>query len=770
MSLASLVHRVVSRRLLLASTLIAAVLEAIPGMPSVLVVLAGLWLLFGAPAMVWYPVASRAVSTRDGRVLVAIGLAVLTGIVMALAVNTVLPIVGAAHPLTRLPLAIGSTLAVLVIVAASPLANPVIAASTEGRALPGLGTVLVAGTVAVTMSVAGPIRLNNGFGGTAAVLALIAIAGLLALLFFRRRRYPPAVLEIGLFFAAAGLLLLTSLRGWYITGHDIQREYEVFVLTADAGRWNAAAFRDAYNACLSITVLPTSVSRLTGIPGTYVFKAVFPLLFALTPALVYRSVRNAAPQSIALLSAVYFMLFPTFFTDMTFMARQEIAFLLLGCGMVVLTDAARPIRNRRIMVTALLVGVALSHYSTMYVVLAILVLALGVDLGWRLWSRRRRGAHAPVMSPGFATWWMVLAAGVAAVAWAGPITHTDDQLRSTIAKTASGLLVGPPASGSSDTGYSLLGGARVSPGQRLDEYRADTLRQSRTGDSAQTYLPMAEVDKYPVPAVDEPTVTPFTTLGAVLHNAGLNVTAAYGFVRQAAAQVLQLLLLLGLVTALHVRSTRFRPRRDQVTLTVGAICVIGGFTVLPQLSVDYGVLRAFQQGLFFFAPFIAAGSVWAFRWAGRKTAMLAGGLALLLFLDLTGVVPELLGGSPPQLHLSNAGRYYDVYYVHPEERAAIAWIQRVLPDSRRETVQSEILTDRYTFSRIQTLVRGRGLNDIYPTLVGTRTYVFLGSDTVRKDEATIFYRGDLITYRYPIGLLDATKNKVYCSDGAEIYR
>ena len=45
-------------------------------------------------------------------------------------------------------------------------------------------------------------------------------------------------------------------------------------------------------------------------------------------------------------------------------------------------------------------------------------------------------------------------------------------------------------------------------------------------------------------------------------------------------------------------------------------------------------------------------------------------------------------------------------------------------------------------------------------MVGANTYVFLGFTTVRKDEATMFYRGDLVTYHYPTGLMDATKNKI----------
>lgn len=773
-AVALLTGRARGRRAVLGSVALAAVVELLPGVPAALLTLAGLWLLVGAPTVSWNGVTSRVVSTRDGSVLLAVGLSIVGDIVVALVVNTALPFLGVAHPLTRAPLTLASALAVLVVAVACPSSecgdNSTWWRVARTRAVPpGLVTVLVFGAVTLALSVAGPTRLNNELGSSVSVMALLTVAALLAFLVWRRRRYPAVVLQLGLFFAAAGLLLLTSLRGWYITGHDIQREFEVFQLTAEAGRWNIAAFRDPYNACLSITLLPTSLTRLTEISGTYVFKILMPLFFALTPVLVYRSVRNVAPQIVALLSAVYLMAFPTFFTDMTFMARQEIAFVLLGCAMVVITDSGRPLRNRRIMFTVLMAGIVLSHYSTTYVVVAVLGLALGTDLGWRLLSRLRRTGPGTA-TRGFVTWWVIVATAAAAFVWTGPVTHTTGQLHSTLAKTVQDLVSGGQTqSGSSDTSYSLLGGTLATPAQRLNAYRADTMRLTATARTAGDYLPMSVVNAYAVPVVEKQ-VLPLTPVGRALQRHGIDVTAANNFVRLSVARLLQLLLLIGVATTVVGRRKAFRPTRDQVTLTVGVLVVIGLLTVLPQLSVDYGVLRAFQQGLFFFAPFIAAGSLWLCRWAGRKAAPIACALALLLFLDLTGAVPKLLGGSPPQLHLDNAGQYYDIYYVHPEERTAIAWLEDRASADERANVQSEVQTDRYTFSRLQTLIRGRALDDIYPTLVGTRSYVFLGSTTVRKGEATVFYRGDLVTYRYPVGLLDETKDKVYSSDGAEIYR
>jgi hypothetical protein len=145
-------------------------------------------------------------------------------------------------------------------------------------------------------------------------------------------------------------------------------------------------------------------------------------------------------------------------------------------------------------------------------------------------------------------------------------------------------------------------------------------------------------------------------------------------------------------------------------------------------------------------------------------------MAMFFFLDLTGGLPRLVGGYPAQLHLDNAGQYYDIYFVHPQERAGITWLEQHATDTTLGAVQSEVQTDRYTFSRSQTLLKGRTGDDIFPTLIRPDSFVFLGYTTVRQDEATVFYQGDLLTYTYPLEFLDNTKNKVYSSNGSSVYR
>ncbi|MEW2400071.1 DUF2206 domain-containing protein [Streptomyces sp. NPDC046862] len=763
---------------------VACVVEMLPGVPGALLTVAGLWLLFGAPVALWRGVASRVVSTRDGSLLLAVGMAVITDIVVALAVNTVLPLFGVDRPLTQVSLAGATALTLIVIGAFAPeeeraerepraFWRRVLLMDLRGGLPPGAVPVAGLAAVALLLSVAGPIRLNNGLGGSVSMAALIAVAALLVLLMIRRWRYPVAVLETGLFLAATALLLLNSLRGWSITGHDVQREYEYFRLTLGGSLWDISTYPDAYNACLSITLLPVSVFRLTAIPDIYIFKIVLPVLFALTPVLIHRSVRNVAPHLVSLLSAVLFMVFPTFLSDMTFLGRQEVAFVLLGCAMVVLTDSGRPLRIRRIAFVGLLAGITLSHYSTIYVIVAILGVALVTDLVWRLAERFRaarghEGKHRPVKAGSFVTWWIVAGAAAMALVWAGPVTHTSGQLRTTLSDVVQTALHPGKKSegGSSDISYSLFGGTTMTPQQRLDAYRTENLKQTAKGRAEGRYLPLKTVDAYRTPVVKQENM-PLTAAGKALDGVGVDVGTVNSLLRKAAAALLQLLLGVGLLVVVLGRRGAFRPVRDQTTLTVGAVALLGLLTVIPSLSADYGVLRAFQQGLFFFAPFIAAGLLAVLRWAGRRRMAMVYALVTALFLDLTGVVPKVLGGYPAQLQLSNSGQYYDIYYPTAEERSAAYWLVRGFD---AEGKQSLVQTDRFTFNRQQTTITGPAVGDLFPTALRTDAYVLVGSTTVRTDRVTFSYEGDLVTYRYPLGLLDATKNVIYSSEGARIYR
>jgi uncharacterized membrane protein len=209
-------------------------------------------------------------------------------------------------------------------------------------------------------------------------------------------------------------------------------------------------------------------------------------------------------------------------------------------------------------------------------------------------------------------------------------------------------------------------------------------------------------------------------------------------------------------------------QREYMCLAAASFVGLVAVVLLPDLSVEYGLLRAFQQALIFLAPLVAETTL-ALVWlvAGRRAGVAAVGIGLVALASLSGVIPQATGGYPPQLNLNNAGTYYNDYYLHPQELDAISWLDGQVRS--RATVQAEIETDRYT-SYLVGDAKARTTADVFPTLIEKHAYVFLGYATVTLDRASVSIDGNTVTYRYPIGLLNSTKDLVFSSNGARIYR
>ena len=300
--------------------------------------------LLGLPTLVLVRRAGIATDSMVARVLYAFGISLLGLLLVALALNTVLPVIGIDHPLDPAVLAITwlvLDVGLLAWRADIPLVPAFSISDTWRRALVArFETVQTLAVGALLLAVVGAIRLNNGESGLIAFLAQALAAAALVVLMLR-----PEV-SLGrdartLAMVAGSLLLATSIRGWAITGHDIQAEFLSFQLTNDNQRWQMSALENAYNACLSVNILPTVLAQTTGLSGPVVFKVLLQLVFALVPVLTYLMSRRFLSRRLALAAATFTMAFPTFFTDMPYLVRQEMAFFFLALLLLAATEPVR---------------------------------------------------------------------------------------------------------------------------------------------------------------------------------------------------------------------------------------------------------------------------------------------------------------------------------------------------------------------------------------------------------------------------------------------
>jgi hypothetical protein len=358
-----------------------------------------------------------------------------------------------------------------------------------------------------------------------------------------------------------------------------------------------------------------------------------------------------------------------------------------------------------------------------------------------------------------------------AIAWGGLATKTAGNALSDAESSISGFILGnPPGARSSDVSYSIFGGKAQSPQTLLNEYRNETMKERASFPSI--YLPTSDVARYPTPAINQPSL-PLTGIGRLLAEANIPVAGLNGALREAAAGGEQLFLGIGLIALVLVQRYRRRMSREVFYLCVGSIFMLALITVLPNLSVDYGVLRAFQEALILIAPLFVIGSVTAFqplgeRWASRIATV----ICVVIFISTIGLLPQITGGYPAQLNLNNSGLYYDLYYVHPQEVTAVNWLahQPDVSSVLANGVQAENITYKYAFASPSDVTGSEIIADYYPTLVTRSSWVILGYTTIHTGQATADYNSDLLTYVYPTELLRRTKNLVYSNGGAQIYK
>jgi uncharacterized membrane protein len=713
----------------------------------------------------------------------SVAAAVLGLMVVGLLINTGLPHLGISRPLDRGPVLITVDVWCGLLASWRPERFMPSVPRPQIDKLRGVDwTVGLLSFLCVPLAILGANRLNNGAGNSLTFVMLCIAAITFIIVFARQDAISPGTITTAIYFISLAMLLMTSLRGWYITGHDIQGEYKVFELTKSSGDWNISNFQDAYNACLSLTILPTTLWQLMRVDDPYIYKFWFQLLFALCPVFVYRiSLRYTSP-GLAIIAVIYFISFPTFFTDMPFLNRQEMAYLFVAAIVTMATDPKVPPKSVRITVAVFSVGVVLSHYSTSYVFLGTIGLGYVVHkLLARLRRRRvnelesdrRRPARRRPMIPTLSLLNVaVLLLGI--LLWNGLATHTVGGFGTVLSQALESLRGGSDAGKSGAVSYSLVGGGGTqTPAQALAQYTHTALAQ--TGTAAQRaaagFYSAATLSKFPLTSVPQANL-PLTSLGKSLASTGLDPTTLNSIMRSGIAKLLQLFVVIGLFSAL--RRAWKKPSgwmAELIALASGALLIVALQVVLPGISADYGVLRAFQQAMISFGPLIAVGSLAIFRFLPEKWSLRATfTVAIVFFVSLVGILPQALGGYPAQLNLNNSGSYYDIYYTHPQDISAIQWLgSRISSDATRKP-QPEVQIDPFVFQELQTYSTLNLYPVNFPALLQKNAYVFLGYQTVTGgQEATADINDDLINYNYPTALLNATDNLVYSSNGSRIY-
>ncbi len=176
-------------------------------------------------------------------------------------------------------------------------------------------------------------------------------------------------------------------------------------------------------------------------------------------------------------------------------------------------------------------------------------------------------------------------------------------------------------------------------------------------------------------------------------------------------------MVIGMLALILSRKFNRRVPGEFFYLSVSAMVMLGLITVLPGLSVEYGVLRVFQEELIVLAPVMVIGSMTLFKFTGEVWSLrIATWIChFLLYLD-HWPASAATGGYGAQLSLNNSGTYYDVYYMHPQEVAAVAWLYGK-PGTLPAGIQVDNNSDRFAFTAPSEVTGRQLLSRTIPTTI-----------------------------------------------------
>ncbi len=688
-----------------------------------------------------------------------VGLSLLLLMTLGLLLNQAYFFVGASQPFSRVPLTatISGTVVLLSIIAAyrAPRAPNVRAAIKRLKVHALTPSVVIAGGLLPLLAVVGAVTLNNGGSDGIAVVGMFSAAALMALLIFRVRDLGKYYGYI-LYCLCVSTLLATSMRGWNITGHDVMQEYQVLQLTLNHAAWHMSYYHDAYTACLSITILPTILQKLSGVYAPYIFKFVFQIIFAIIAVVLYSSMKNMrASRRVALLATFLIISFPTFLTDMPMLNRQEMGLLFFALVFHAGTNKWLGKRLKSILVFLFMVGMILSHYSTSYVAIATLLVALAAGLGWILVSRLLKRSTAlhlaaitSIISP-----IVLLASFLVLVGWGTIVTQTTNNITQTVQSIADVV------EGSTAKPTTLL--VHTSPTITQFSNQAKSLRTLPNSD----YYSSSTVNKYPLQASAE-AIAPESSFSHMLHLTQGMLRALYDGARSAYALLIEAIVSMGLLYCLIKKRKVIEMPSQYIFTGLGLMVVIAMQVVLPS-AINYGLTRILQQALLVLALPCIIFAIWVMQrlHIKRRIGEVLIGLVLVAFyLVLSGAIPAITGGYKPNLTTSNSGFYYSAYYTHQDEIAASQWLAHDPPKGSR------VYTDEFMRRKLITYGGIFAQPFIVPNTIPVDSYVMLSHGDVAFDQVPAYDNGSLIYYKPPLAFLLPNKDLVYSSASIQIYR
>ncbi|MFZ2071223.1 MAG: DUF2206 domain-containing protein [Halobacteriota archaeon] len=242
------------------------------------------------------------------------------------------------------------------------------------------------------LTIFGTYIMNTTNNNSILIFLSFLIPVYVAFMCFFDHKIPDRMYPFTIFMISLSILLMLSLTSFHLVGRDIHQEFNLFRRTWDNMHWQILSVNNPLDACLSISLLPTIYQAFLNVNPEHLFKVLYPLIYSVTPIIVYIISRKYVKDSYAFLAAIFFM-FQHIFIDTTMTSRTSVAVLFFALAMFVLfKDEIDPVKKRLLFIV-FLASTIISHYSTTYIFLFILI---GAFVGMELLSKKYISARKSI--------------------------------------------------------------------------------------------------------------------------------------------------------------------------------------------------------------------------------------------------------------------------------------------------------------------------------------------------------------------------------------
>ena len=243
---------------------------------------------------------------------------------------------------------------------------------------------LIVPVIFPALSIFGMHVMNTTDNNIILMFLLFLIPTYVAFVCFSNQKFPKRLYPVVIFLISISLLLLMALRSNHVIGSDTHTEYYLFQTTLDNLHWRVFVMGNALDACLSISLLPAIYQSILNIPSEFLFKILYPLLYSISPLIIYVLSKKYIKESYAFLASCFFMS-QFYFLYTTGNSRTCIAVLFFALAMMILfSDKIDPLQ-KRILFIVFMASCMVSHYSTTYIFFFIL---LGTFMGIEILSKK----------------------------------------------------------------------------------------------------------------------------------------------------------------------------------------------------------------------------------------------------------------------------------------------------------------------------------------------------------------------------------------------